>query len=61
MDSFAFYGCNEEGMKLLIANGADVKVKDNVNETPLDLTHRLNRRETLVYLRTVGGKSGSEI
>ncbi|MDP6306878.1 MAG: ankyrin repeat domain-containing protein [Verrucomicrobiota bacterium] len=51
----------KEVVELLIANGADVNVKNRVGETPLDWAIRNDHTETAHFLRKHGGKTGAEL
>ena len=51
----------KEVVELLIANGADVNVKNRVGETSLDFAINKNRTETAALLREHGGKTGAEL
>ena len=52
---------NVESVKQLLANGADVNVKSNFGETPLDLAVTEDKPETADLLRKHGGKTGEEL
>ncbi len=55
-------GGHKEIVELLIANGADVYAEGGGNgTTPLDMTIRLRRTETVDLLRKHGGKTGAEL
>jgi ankyrin repeat protein len=47
--------------ELLISEGADVNVKNDEGETPIDMAIRLKRTETADLLRKHGGKTGEEL
>ena len=52
---------HKEVGKLVIAKSADVNVKDNDGETPLDSTIRRKQAEIADLLRKHGGKTGEEL
>ena len=60
MHAAASEGQNEIA-ELLIAEGADVNVKNDEGETPIDMAIRLRRTETIDLLRKHGGKTGEEL
>ena len=60
MHAAASEGQNEIG-ELLIAEGADVNVKNDEGETPIDMAIRLKRTEAIDLLRKHGGKTGEEL
>jgi ankyrin repeat protein len=47
--------------ELLIAEGADVNVKNDEGETPIDMAIRLKRTEAIDLLRKHGGQTGEEL
>ena len=47
--------------ELLMAEGADVKAKDEDGRTPLDATSVFNKAETAALLRKHGGKTSEEL
>jgi len=47
--------------ELLIAEGADVNVKNDEGETPIDMAIRLKRTEPIDLLRKHGGKTSKEL
>ena len=52
---------NIEGVKLAIANGSDVNVKDEDETTPLYIAIEEGHTETANLLRKHGGKKGDEL
>ena len=57
----AAVGGRKEIAELLIAEGADVNVKNIVGDTPLDWAIGLKRTEIADLLRKHGGKNGEEL
>tara|TARA_B110000196_G_scaffold150656_1_gene129963 strand:- start:1259 stop:1489 length:231 start_codon:yes stop_codon:yes gene_type:complete len=47
--------------ELLISEGADVNVKNDEGETPIDMAIRLKRTEAIDLLRKHGGQTGEEL
>ena len=60
MPAAASEGQNEIA-ELLIAEGADVNVKNDEGETPIDMAIRLKRTEAIDLLRKHGGQTGEEL
>ena len=60
MYAAASEGQNEIG-ELLLAECADVNVKNDEGETPIDMAIRLKRTEAIDLLRKHGGKTGAEL
>ena len=55
------YAITEEIADLLIAEGADVNVKDEDGDTPLDWANKRNQTATTGLLRKHGGKTSEEL
>ena len=60
MPAAASEGQNEIA-ELLISEGADVNVKNDEGETPIDMAIRLKRTEAIDLLRKHGGQTGEEL
>ena len=60
MHAAASEGQNEIA-ELLISEGADVNVKNDEGETPIDMAIRLKRTEAIDLLRKHGGQTGEEL
>ena len=60
MPAAASEGQNEIA-ELLIAEGADVNVKNDEGETPIDMAIRLKRTEAIDLLRKHGDKTAEEL
>ena len=54
----AAYGGHEAVVRLLLANGAQVNVRDRKDETPLDLAVSAREHAIAKLLRTRGAKTG---
>ena len=52
---------HKEVAELLIAEGADLNVKNKVGYTPLDVAIKRKRTEIATLLRKHGGKTGEEL
>ena len=60
MHAAASEGQNEIA-ELLIAEGADVNVKNDEGETPIDMAIRLKRTEAIDLIRQRGAKAPEEL